>query len=175
MRLASALLAAKTFVFPGRAGLKPGDAAPDFVARASFGGKEVSFSLSEALKQGPVVLYFYPAAFTSGCTVEAHAFAEAIDQYAALGASVIGVSSDDLGTLNRFSVSECHSKFPVAADTDKKIMDAYGARLALGYANRTSFVIAPDGRIVYEYTALDPTGHVANTLAALSKWKAEPK
>jgi peroxiredoxin len=175
MRLASALLAAKSFALPGRNKLKPGDAAPDFVAQASFGGKEVSFSLAEALRKGPVVLYFYPAAFTSGCTVEAHAFAAAIDKYAAFGASVIGVSSDNLDTLNRFSVSECHSKFPVAADTDKKIMDAYGARLALGYANRTSYVIASDGRIVYEYTALDPTGHVENTLGALRKWQAEAR
>ena len=102
-------------------------------------------------------------------------FAEAIDKYKGLGASVIGVSSDDIATLNKFSVSECRSKFPVAADADKKIMTAYDAKLAFGYANRTSCVIAPDGRIIYEYTALDPSGHVENTLAAVEKWKAGGK
>jgi thioredoxin-dependent peroxiredoxin len=157
------------------AALKPGAQAPDFSARASLGGKEFDFSLAEALSRGPVVLYFYPAAFTPGCTIEAHAFAEAIDKFKALGASVIGVSSDDIATLNKFSVSEYRSKFPVAADADKKIMTAYDARLALGYANRTSYVIAPDGHIIYEYTALDPSQHVANTLAAVEKWKAEQK
>ncbi len=174
-RLALAALATAVLAFRADAALKPGDAAPDFVAQASLGGKEFTFSLAQALKQGPVVLYFYPAAFTTGCTVEAHAFAEAIDTFAALGASVIGVSSDDIATLNRFSVSECRSKFPVAADADKKIMTAYDAKLMFGYANRTSYVIAPDHRIIYEYTALDPSGHVANTLAAVKKWKAEQK
>jgi peroxiredoxin len=173
-RLALAALAATVLAFRADAALKPGDAAPDFVAQASLGGKEFTFSLAEALKKGPVVLYFYPAAFTTGCTIEAHEFAEAIDKYAALGASVIGVSSDDIDTLNKFSVSECRSKFAVAADADKKIMTAYDAKLAFGYANRTSYVIAPDGRIIYEYTALDPSGHVENTLAAIEKWKAAP-
>ena len=101
-RLALAILAATVLAFRADAALKPGDAAPDFVAQASLGGKEFTFSLAEALKKGPVVLYFYPAAFTTGCTIEAHQFAEAIDKYAALGASVIGVSSDDIATLNKF-------------------------------------------------------------------------
>jgi peroxiredoxin (alkyl hydroperoxide reductase subunit C) len=174
-RLALAALAATVLAFRADAALKPGDAAPDFVAQASLGGKEFTFSLAEALKKGPVVLYFYPAAFTMGCTIEAHEFAEAIDKYATLGASVIGVSSDDIATLHKFSVSECRSKFPVAADADKKIMTAYDAKLAFGYANRTSYVIAPGGRIIYEYTALDPSGHVENTLAAVKKWKAVQK
>jgi thioredoxin-dependent peroxiredoxin len=174
-RLALAALATAVLAFRADAALKPGDAAPDFVAQASLGGKGFTFSLAQALKQGPVVLYFYPAAFTTGCTIEAHEFAEAIDTYAALGASVIGVSSDNIATLNKFSVSECRSKFPVAADADKKIMTAYDAKLMFGYANRTSYVIAPDHRIIYEYTALDPSGHVANTLAAVKKWKAEQK
>jgi peroxiredoxin len=174
-RLVLAALAAILFTVRAFAALKPGDAAPDFTAQASLGGKEFTFSLADALRKGPVVLYFYPAAFTSGCTIEAHEFAEAIDKYAALGASVIGVSSDDIATLDKFSVSECRSKFPVAADPDKTIMTAYGAKLLFGYANRTSYVIAPNHRIVYEYTALDPSGHVANTLAALQRWKAEQK
>jgi peroxiredoxin len=173
--VAAAVFAAMLLSTPALAALKPGDAAPDFATRASLGGKEFDYSLAAALKKGPVVLYFYPAAFTAGCTQEAHEFAEAIDKYAALGASVIGVSSDDIATLSKFSTSECRSKFPVAADGDKKIMNAYDATLAFGYANRTSYVIAPDGHIIYEYTALDPSGHVENTLAALKKWKAGGK
>jgi thioredoxin-dependent peroxiredoxin len=173
----TAVLAATFLAFPAHAALKPGDVAPDFVAQASLGGKEFSFSLAEALKNGPVVLYFYPAAFTPGCTVEAHEFAEATAKYAALGASVIGVSSDDIATLHKFSTSECRSKFPVAADGDQKIMKAYDAVLAHKpeYANRTSYVIAPDGHIIYEYTNLDPSAHVENTLDALAKWKAGQK
>lgn len=173
----SVALAAALAALPSFAALKPGDAAPDFTAQASLGGNVFMFSLAETLKKGPVVLYFYPAAFTTGCTIEAHDFAEATDQYRALGATVIGVSHDDIATLNRFSVSECRSKFAVAADGDQKIMKAYDAVLAVKpeYANRTSYVIAPDGRIVYEYTSLNPEKHVANTLDALRKWAAQPK
>ena len=171
------ILAATMLALPANAALKPGDVAPDFVAPASLGGKEFRFSLAEALKKGPVVLYFYPAAFTPGCTIEAHEFAEAIDKYAALGASVIGVSGDDIATLNKFSTSECRGKFPVAADGEQRIMKAYDAVLAHKpeYANRTSYVIAPDGHIFYEYTDLDPGSHVENTLDALKKWKAGQK
>jgi peroxiredoxin len=122
-----------------------------------------------------VVLYFYPAAFTPGCTLEAHKFAEAIGQYKALGASVIGVSHDPLEKLQRFSVSECRSKFPVAADTDGAIMKAYDAVMPVfsSYASRTSYVIAPDSRILYVYSSLSPDKHVENTLAAVKKWKDE--
>ena len=177
MRLPLAVLAAAMLALPASAALKPGEVAPDFVAPASLGGKEFSFSLAEALKKGPVVLYFYPAAFTPGCTIEAHEFAEAIDKYAALGASVIGVSGDDIWTLHKFSTSECRGKFPVAADGDQRIMKAYDAvlRNKPEYANRTSYVIAPDGHILYEYTNLDPGSHVENTLDALKKWKAGQK
>jgi peroxiredoxin len=156
------------------AALKPGDKAPDFTAQASLGGKVFAFSLADALKKGPVVLYFYPAAFTEGCTIEAHDFADATDAYHKLGATVIGVSHDGIDKLKRFSVSECRSKFAVAADEDQHIMKAYDAVLAKAprYANRTSYVIAPDGRILYEYTSLDPDQHVANTLDALRRWSA---
>ena len=160
-----------------RAALPNGTQAPDFQAEASIGGKTFKFSLAEALKKGPVVLYFYPAAFTPGCTAEAHDFAQATEEYKALGATVIGVSHDTIDTLNRFSVSECRSKFAVAADTDQAIMKAYDAVLAgnPGYANRTSYMIASDGRIVYSYTNLDPGKHVGNTLAALREWLASQK
>ena len=151
------------------AALKAGDKAPDFTAQSSLGGQVSTFSLAEALKKGPVVLYFYPAAFTTGCTIEAHLFADAIDRYKALGATVIGVSNDKIDTLNKFSVSECRSKFAVAADTDQKIMKSYEAVMTTksDYASRTSYVIAPDGNIVHVYSNLDPKQHVAETLAAL--------
>ena len=154
--------------------LKVGDQAPMFTAQATQGGKVFTWSLRDALAQGPVVLYFYPAAFTPGCTIEAHNFAEAIDQYTALGASVIGVSHDPIDKLQRFSVSECRSKFPVAADTDGAIMKAYDAVMPVisRYANRTSYVIAPDGRIVYVYSSLSPDKHVVNTLEAVKRWKS---
>ena len=163
------------FTLPAFASLNVGAKAPLFTAEASLGGKVYSFSLADALKKGPVVLYFYPAAFTKGCTIEAHDFAEAMDQYHALGATVIGVSHDNIDTLKKFSVSECRSKFPVAADTDQKIMRSYDAVLPQHdtYANRTSYVIAPDGTIIYTYTNLNPDQHVANTLAALKQWDSE--
>ena len=142
-----------------------------------MGGKVFKFDLALALKKGPVVLYFYPAAFTVGCTIEAHDFADAMDQYRTLGATVIGVSHDDIDTLKRFSVSECRSKFPVAADEDQSIMKSYDAVLGSkpSYANRVSYVIAPNGAILYEYTSLNPAKHVANTLNALRQWKSGAK
>ena len=115
---AAALVAG--YALTAQAVLKPGDPAPDFSTQASLGGNTYTYSLADALKKGPVVLYFYPAAFTKGCTIEAHAFAEAVDRYKAYGATVIGVSADEIGTLTKFSVSECRSKFPVAADPDAR-------------------------------------------------------
>lgn len=154
------------------AALNVGDAAPDFNTQASLAGKVFTYRLSDALKSGPVVLYFYPAAFTPGCTIEAHDFAEAIGQYQALGATVIGVSNDSIDTLKRFSVSECRSKFAVAADPDRSIMKAYDAAMFLmpRYASRISYVIAPNGKVLYVYSSLSPDQHVANTLAALRSW-----
>src|ERR1039457_468149 len=151
MRRLTALLLMLSCAGVAMAALKPGDKAPDFTTQASLAGKPFKFSLADALKKGPVVLYFYPAAFTPGCTVEAHDFAEATDKFEALGATVIGVSHDSIDTLNKFSVSECRNKFAVAADTDQSIMKAYDAVLAIKpqYANRTSYVIAPDGTIAY--------------------------
>ncbi len=160
---------------PAFASLKVGEKAPDFTLQASKGGKVFTFALADALKKGPVVLYFYPAAFTTGCTIEAHDFAAAIDNYKKLGATVIGVSHDDIATLNKFSVSECRSKFAVAADTTQSVAKAYDSILkrAPQYANRTSYVIAPDGTILYTYTNLEPDQHVANTINALKDWKSK--
>jgi len=170
--LAAALVSTTAF-----AALPNGTKAPDFTTQASLAGKEFPFSLQEALKQGPVVLYFYPAAFTKGCTLEAHDFAEATDKFKALGATVIGVSHDSIETLNKFSVSECRNKFAVAADADQKIMKAYDAVLWIkpDWAKRTSYVIAPSGEVIYSYTALNPDKHVENTMAAVQKWADEHK
>ena len=172
LALGSAALAAPVY-----AALAPGAQAPDFTTQATLAGKPFTFSLANALKNGPVVLYFYPAAFTPGCTIEAHNFAEATDKFKSLGATVIGVSHDNIETLNRFSVSDCRNKFAVASDADQKITKEYDAVLQQKpeYANRTSYVIAPNGKIIYEYTALDPDKHVENTMAAVEKWKAEHK
>jgi peroxiredoxin len=167
LALAAALVTTSAF-----AALPDGARAPDFTTQASLAGKPFTFSLAEALKQGPVVLYFYPAAFTKGCTVEAHEFAEATDKFKALGATVIGVSHDTIDTLNKFSVSECRNKFAVASDADQKIMKAYDSVLWLkpDWAKRTSYVIAPTGEVLYSYTALNPDKHVENTMAVVQKW-----
>jgi len=172
--LAALCVATLALTAPALAALKVGDKAPDFTLQSSLGGTVSTFHLADALKRGPVVLYFYPAAFTKGCTIEAHMFADAIPDYKKLGATVIGVSHDDIQKLNTFSVSECRSKFAVAADTDQAVMKAYDAVLAQApqYANRTSYVIAPDGTILYTYTDLQPDKHVENTLAAVRAYDA---
>jgi peroxiredoxin len=174
MKRLTALLLMLSCAGVATAALKVGDKAPDFSTQASLAGKAFDFSLAKALKKGPVVLYFYPAAFTPGCTVEAHDFAEATPDFEALGATVIGVSHDKIDTLNKFSVTECRNKFAVAADPDQHIMKSYDSVLAQNplYANRTSYVIAPDGKVLYTYTDLNPDQHVANTMAAVKQWKA---
>jgi peroxiredoxin Q/BCP len=175
--IAAAAVWLAALTLPALAALPVGSKAPDFTLQATQGGDVFTFSLADALKKGPVVLYFYPAAFTPGCTIEAHEFADAIGSYKALGATVIGVSHDPLSKLQKFSVSECRKEFPVAADVDQTVMKEYDAVLPSHpqYANRTSYVIAPDGTIVYTYTNLDPSLHVKNTLAALKQWEATHK
>jgi peroxiredoxin len=159
---------------PALAALQPGVTAPDFSTAATLGGHEFEFRLADALKRGPVVLYFYPAAFTKGCTIEAHDFAAAVPQFSALHATVIGVSMDKIETLDKFSVAECRSAFPVASDRSHSISKAYDAVLVgmMGYASRTSYVIAPGGKIIYAYSAMDPSGHVGNTMKAVRDWEA---
>nr|WP_231854304.1 peroxiredoxin [Gluconacetobacter diazotrophicus] len=164
---------AVTSLSPARAALPPGSMAPLFDAPASLGGKQFHFALADALRHGPVVLYFYPAAFTRGCTIEAHDFADAMDQFKALGATVIGISMDKIETLDRFSVSECRSRFPVASDPAGRIASSYDSKMPLlHYASRTSYVIAPDGHILSAYSAMAPAGHITGSLAALRAWKA---
>ena len=151
------------------AALDQGAAAPAFAIDGAMGGEPFRFDLAQALKKGPVVLYFYPKAFTQGCTLEANAFAEAMDQYQALGATVIGVSGDDIATLKKFSVSECRGKFPVAADADRSVMKAYKAVMPQreDFAKRVSYVITPDSKIAYVYESGSFEEHVPRTLAAL--------
>ena len=157
-----------------QAELPVGAPAPDFTTQATLAGTPFTFALKDALSKGPVVLYFYPAAFTSGCTAEAHDFAEATDEFASLGATVIGVSADDIETLNKFSVTECRNKFAVASDADQKIMTAYDAVLERkpDLADRTSYVISPEGKVIYAYSALSYDDHVKNTMDAVKAWKA---
>lgn len=173
--LATLTMAALALSAPALASLKTGAKAPDFTLQAAMAGQVFSFSLADALKKGPVVLYFYPAAFTKGCTIEAHTFADAIDQYKQLGATVIGVSHDPIAKLQAFSTSECRSKFAVAADTDESVIKSYDAVFPdhPQYANRTSYVIAPDGTILYTFTDVsNPQLHVRNTLDALKQYQA---
>ena len=158
------------------AALPVGAKAPDFTAQATLGGHEFHFSLADALKHGPVVVYFYPAAFTQGCTIEAHDFAAAIPDYKAAGATVIGVSEDGIAKLDKFSVSECQGKFPVAADADGSIARQYDALIpVVHFASRTSYVIAPDGTVLESYKAMNPDGHVEKTLSAAQAWRARQK
>ena len=176
MRKVLALATLASFLgSPAHAALKPGEHAPPFATQAALGGKVFEFSLADALRQGPVVVYFYPEAFTSGCTVEAHEFASAAADFAAVHTTVIGVSHDGIDKLKKFSVSECGSKFAVGADENQKIMKAYDAVLRADptYADRTSYVIAPSGEILDVYTNMDhPREHVAHTLAAARRWAA---
>lgn len=170
--LGMSLLASAT---GAQAALAVGALAPDFTVQAALAGKTFDFSLNEALKKGPVVLYFYPAAFTKGCTVEAHTFAEAIAEYSVFGATVIGLSSDGIDTLKDFSTGPCGSKFAVGADISGQVIKAYDAGLGTDTerASRISYVISPERKIIYEYTAMEPDKHVSNTLSAVRDWSAQ--
>lgn len=173
MRTTLALLAAGLAATPAMATLQPGAPAPDFSAQATQGGAAFAFHLADALKKGPVVLYFYPAAFTSGCTEEAHEFADAMPQFAALHATVIGVSMDGIEKLQKFSTSECRSKFPVASDASGAVSRSYDAVMlrVMPLSSRTSYVISPAGQIIYAYNAMDPSGHVGNTMKAVHDYE----
>lgn len=159
---------------PAQAALKVGATAADFSAEAAVGGKAFVFRLSESLSRGPVVLYFYPKAFTSGCTVEAHAFAEATPRFQSLGATVVGLSNDNIETLKKFSVEACRSRFAVAADPQARVIRAYDAGFALlpSTADRISYVIDPQGRVIAVHSSMDPQSHVTETLKAVERWAA---
>ena len=167
LRVATLALAA-LLPIGAQAALKPGDAAPEFKTTAALAGSPFDFDLAEALKMGPVVLYFFPKAFTQGCTIEANAFAEASPKFAALGARVIGISHDDIDTLKRFSTEACRDQFAVGSDPRGATIKAYDAASLLpGVANRISYVIGQDGKVVFTHQGSDPIRHVDETLKAV--------
>jgi peroxiredoxin len=158
------------------AALKPGDAAPDFTVQAAKGGREFTFSLAEALKNGPVVLYFYPKSFTRVCTVEAHEFADNIDNFKEAGAAVIGLSADSIEVQREFSAKECRDKFPVGADPERSVIKAYDAVSNMpgaALATRISYVISPEGKILYAYADPNAEKHIENALALVRRWNEE--
>jgi peroxiredoxin len=173
---------------PASAALNAGQPAPDFQAQSSFAGKAAPYSLKDALKKGPVVVYFYPSAYTSGCNVQAREFAERSEKFAAAGASIIGVSLDSIARLNEFSADPqyCNSKFPVASDADGRIAKSYdltvkqgregqkdtrGADIGHDFAERTTFVVTPDGKIAATVGGMSPTANVEKALEAVQSLK----
>ena len=190
--LLTACAAGPAFTTPAWAALKPGDAAPDFTAKGSLGGKEFTFSLKDALKKGPVVVYFYPSAYTGGCDAEAHAFAEDADKFAAAGAQIVGVSADSLDRLKVFSADPefCAGKFPIASDADTKIAATYnlkvtppragakdvrGNEIGHGFIERVTFVVGRDGKVLATMSSADdhlsPVDHVDRSLALVQGLK----
>ncbi len=174
---AAALLASPLLAFPAAAALKPGAKAPTFTTPGYLAGAPITLSLQESLKKGPVVLYFFPAAHTKGCNLEAHLFSEAIEQFKAQKATVIGVTAGNLKELADFSkeVEHCGGKFAVGADPGAKIAKQYDSVMAVkpDWSDRTSYVIAPNGTILHSYSKLDPTDHVSETLSAVKAFNAK--
>jgi peroxiredoxin Q/BCP len=171
-KLLIGLAVAVAATFPASAALPVGAKAPDFVTAGAIAGKPFRLHLGGELKKGPVVLYFFPKAFTKGCTLEAHAFSEAADEFRKAGARVIGMSGDDLPTLQRFSVEACRNAFPVATASPQTIAN-YDVALQgkPGLTNRTSYVIGRDGRVVFVHSDPDWREHVSKTLAAVRALK----
>ena len=174
-RAVAGVLGLAVLVSPAMAALKVGDKAPDFSAPAFLAGKAFTFHLADALKKGPVVVYFFPAAHTSGCNLEAHLFSDAIDQFKAAKATVIGVTAGKVDELAAFSAEteHCGGKFPVAADPGAKIAKQYDSTLAAkpDWSSRTSYVIAQNGQIAHVYSNLNPNDHVTQTLNAVKALK----
>jgi len=188
-RLLLTCLISTSICLPALAALKDGDKAPDFTAQASLAGKEFKFSLKESLKKGPVVVYFYPSAYTQGCNVQAHTFSVNQEKFAAAGASVIGVSLDSIQRLNQFSADPdyCAGKFPVASDADGSIAKSYdlqvknvpgikdtkGNEVDHGFAERTTFVVTSDGKIAATIGGVTPTENVMKALETVQQLKAK--
>jgi thioredoxin-dependent peroxiredoxin len=188
--LLTALLLSSAIALPAFAALKKGDSAPDFSAPASLAGKQFAFSLKDALKKGPVVVYFYPSAYTGGCNIEGHTFAENKDKFVKAGATIIGISHDSIARLNDFSADPeyCAGKFPVASDADGRIAKSYDLKVMEGkpglkdtrgvdidhaFTERTTFVISPSGKIVATLSSandkLAPADHVSKSLAVITE------
>lgn len=159
---------------PATAALAPGTKAPDFSTKAVKAGKVFDFSLGQQLKKGPVILYFFPAAFTSGCTVEANQFADATAEFARYGATVIGLAADPIDKLAKFSTSECRNKFAVGVASPSTIK-AYDAKLMFGKSDRTSYFISPQGKITAVHSKLDYRDHVPMMLKAAREWSQAQK
>jgi thioredoxin-dependent peroxiredoxin len=191
-RLLLGLVIPCLIALPVFAALKEGDTAPDFKAQASLAGKTFTFSLKEQLKKGPVVVYFYPSAYTGGCNIQAHTFAVNSEKFADAGASIIGVSLDSIARLNDFSADPnyCAGKFPTASDADGsiarsydlKVMDARpgakdlrGVEIGHGFAERTTFIITPDGKIAQTIGGLAPDKNVEQALAVVQQLAAAKK
>ena len=182
-------LVSTAICLPALAALKDGDKAPDFTAPASLAGKEFKFSLKESLKKGPVVVYFYPSAYTQGCNLQAHTFSVNQEKFAAAGASVVGVSLDSIQRLNQFSADPdyCAGKFPVASDANGSIAKSYdlsvkqiaglkdtkGNEVDHGFAERTTFVVTPDGKIAATIGGVTPTENVTKALETVQQLKAK--
>ena len=169
------LIVAMSMASPAMAALPTGAKAPDFTTTGAIAGKPFRLNLKHELRNGPVVLYFFPKAFTKGCTLEAHAFSDASAEFRKAGARVIGMSADDLPTLKKFSVEECRNAFPVATAT-RSVIKAYDVAMPVvgkltNMTNRTSYVIARDGRITLVHSDLDWSKHVELTLAAVRALK----
>lgn len=178
-RFAAGVVLAALVAAPAFAALKPGAKAPDFTAKGYLAGEPITYRLSDQLKKGPVVLYFFPAAHTRGCNLEAKLFSDAAGQFKAQGASIVGVTAGNLDTLAAFSkeTEHCGGKFPVAADADLKIATSYDSLLPasvspMKVSDRTSYVIAPNGKVLHVYSALAPDKHVDETLGAVKAWRA---
>jgi len=195
-RLLITVLLSGAIALPALAALKKGDGAPDFSAAASLAGKEFTFSLKDSLKKGPVVVYFYPSAYTGGCNLEARSFAESKDKFDAVGATIVGVSHDSIARLNDFSADPeyCAGKFPVASDPDGKIAKSYDLKVMEGkpgfkdtrgvaidhsFTERTTFVVSPDGKIVATLSSADdnisPADHAGKSLAVVTEMKKTSK
>jgi peroxiredoxin len=188
-RLLLSCLVSTALCVPAFAALNQGDAAPQFTAQASLAGKEFKFSLKDSLKKGPVVVYFYPSAYTQGCNVQARTFSVNQEKFAAAGASIIGVSLDSIQRLNQFSADPefCAGKFPVASDADGSIAKSYdlnvrqiaglkdsrGQEVDHGLAERTTFVVTPDGKIAATIGGMTPTENVMKALEAVQQLKAK--
>ncbi len=170
----AAVLAMATLVTtpqPALAALAQGARAPDFSAPGAQGGRRFNIVLREALRRGPVVLYFFPRAFTEGCTIETRAFADAMPRFRAAGATVIGMSGDSVADLARFSTEACRALFPMAS-ASTAIIDGYDVNLRPGITTRTSYVIARDGTIALAHNDMNPADHVRLTLAKVQELRA---
>jgi peroxiredoxin len=188
-RLLLSVVLSSVIAVPAMAALKEGDKAPDFKTQASLAGKAFTFSLKDALKKGPVVVYFYPSAYTGGCNIQAHTFAENSDKFTAAGATIIGVSLDSIKRLNDFSADPqyCAGKFPTASDADGSIAksfdlkvadgkpgmkDTRGVEIDHGFTERTTFIVTPDGKIAATIGGLKPAENVDKALAEVQQLAA---